>query len=84
MTPHVAAQVTEEVATFCREPQPAKAITVSLGLKPWENCQANYFAPFMAMHILERTIPDEPRRWMQRYRKREAGLAASKQLERGS
>ena len=71
MTPHVAAQV----AALCREPQPAKAIMAELGLKSWETCQANYLAPLIAMHILERTIPGKPRSRIQRYRTTEAGLA---------
>ena len=64
MTPHVAAQVTAEVtaqvAAFCREPQPAKAITAELGLKHWKTFQANYLALLMAIGILERTIPGKP------------------------
>ena len=83
MTPHVAAQVTAQVAALCREPQPAKAITAELGLKHWETCQANYLAPLIAMHILERTIPDEPRSRMQRYRTTEAGLAVLKNKASG-
>jgi len=75
MTPHVAAEVTAQVAAFRREPQPAKAIMAELGLKHWETCQANYPAPLMAMGILERIIPDKPRSRMQRYRTTEAGLA---------
>ncbi len=78
MTPHVAAQVTAEVVTFCREPQPAKAIMAELGLKHWKTFQANYLAPLMAMGILERTIPDKPRSRMQRYRTTEAGIAILK------
>ena len=67
MTPHAAAQVTAQVATFYREPQPAKAIMAELGLKHWKTFQANYLAPLVAMGILERTIPDKPRSRMQRY-----------------
>jgi hypothetical protein len=81
MTPHVAAQLTAQVAAFCREPKPAKATTAERGLKHWETCQANYSAPLMAMDILERTIPGKPRSRMQRYRTRETELAM---LERGT
>ena len=95
MTPHVTAQVTAEVtapacaeaasagrqvATFYREPQPAKAIMTELGLKHWKTFQTNYLAPLMAMGILERTIPDKPRSRMQRYRTTEAGKAALEEL----
>jgi hypothetical protein len=80
MTPHVAAEVTAQVATFCREPQPAKAIMAELGLKHLKTFQANYLAPLVAMGILERTIPDKPRSRMQRYRTTEAGVAM---LEKG-
>jgi hypothetical protein len=82
MTPHVAVQVTAEVtaqvAAFCRERQPAKAIMAELGLKQWKNFRANYLAPLVAMGILERTIPDKPRSRMQRYRTTEAELAVLK------
>jgi len=88
MTPHVAVQVTAEVtaqvAAFCCEPQPAKAIMAELGLKHWKTFQANNLAPLGAMGILERTIPDKPRSRMQRYKTMEAGLAASKEPERES
>jgi ATP-dependent DNA helicase RecG len=84
MTPHVAAEVTAQVAAFCREPQPAKAIMAELGLKHCETCQANYLAPWIAMGVLERTIPDKPRSRMQRYGTTEAWLAASRELERES
>ena len=77
-------QVTAQVAAFCREPQPAKAIMAELGLKHWETCQANYLAPLMAMGILERTIPEKPRSRMQRYSTTKAGLAASQKPERES
>ena len=60
-TVQVAVQVTAQVAAFCREPQPAKAIMAELGLKHRSTFQANYLAPLMAMDILERTIPDKPR-----------------------
>jgi len=95
MTPHVTAQVTAEVtapacaeaasagrqvAAFCREPQPAKAIMAELGLKHWKTFQANHLAPLMAMDILERTIPDKPRSRMQQYRTTEAGKAALEEL----
>ncbi|HEX7407396.1 MAG TPA: hypothetical protein VF515_07060 [Candidatus Binatia bacterium] len=69
------AEVTAQVAAFCREPQPAKAIMTELGLKHWKTFQANYLAPLMAMDILERTIPEKPRSRMQRYKTTEAGLA---------
>ena len=75
MTAQVTGQVTAQVAAFCREPQPAKAIMAELGLKHWKTFQANYLAPLMAMDILERTIPDKTRSRMQRYRTTEAGLA---------
>ena len=68
-------QVTAQVAAFCCELQPAKAITVSLGPRQRETCQANYLAPLVAMGILERTIPDKPRSGIQRYRTKGAGLA---------
>jgi hypothetical protein len=91
MTPHVAAQVTAEVtaqvAAFCREPKPAKAIMAEPVLKHWKTFQANYLAPLMAMDILERTIPGKlgkPRSRMQRYTTKKAGLAASKEPERES
>ena len=99
MTPHVAAQVTEEVAApacaeaasagrqvavFCREPKPAKAIMAELGLKHWKTFQTNYLAPLMALGVLERTVPDKSRSRMQRYRTTEGGLAASKEPERES
>jgi hypothetical protein len=71
MTPHVAAQV----AAFCREPKPAKAIRAELGLKHWKTFQANYLAPLMAMDMLKRTIPGKPRSRMQRYRTTEVGRA---------
>jgi hypothetical protein len=79
MTPHVAAQVTAQVAAFCREPQPVKAIMAELGLKHCKTFHANYFAPLVAMDILERTIPGKSRNRMQRYRTTEAGLAATKE-----
>ena len=85
MTPHVAAQVTAEVtaqvAAFCREPKPAKAIMAELGLKHWKTFQANYLEPLMGMGILERTIPDKPRIRLQRYKTTDAGLAM---LENGT
>ena len=84
MTAQVTAEVAAQVAAFCREPQRAKAIMAELGLKHWETCQANYLAPLMAMHILERTVPGKPRSRMQRYRTTEAGLATSKKPERES
>jgi len=74
----VTAEVTAQVAAFCREPQPAKAIMAELGLKHWKTFQANYLAPLMAMGILERTMPGKPRSRMQRYRTTEAGLAVMK------
>jgi hypothetical protein len=77
LTPHVTAQV----AAFCREPQPAKAIMAELGLEHWKTFQANYLAPVMAMDILGRTIPDKPRSRLQRYKTTEAGLAM---LENGT
>ena len=85
MTSHVTAQVTVEVAAqvaaFCRDPKPAKAIMVEPGLKHWKTFQANYLAPLMAMGILERTIPGKPRSRMQRYRTTKAGRAM---LEKGT
>jgi len=84
VTAQVTAEVTAQVATFCREPQPAKAIMAELGLKHWKTFQANYLVPLMDMGILERTIPSKPRSRMQRYRTTEAGLAASKEPERES
>jgi len=54
-----------------------------LGLKHWETCHANYLAPLMAMGVLERTIPDKPRRRMQRYRTTEAGPAVLKDKASG-
>ncbi len=88
MTLHVAAQVTAEVtaqvAAFCREAQPAKAIIAELGLKHWKMFQAKSLALLMAMRILERTIPDKPRSRMQKYRTTEAGRAALKAPERKS
>ena len=82
MTPHVAAQVTVQLAAFCREPQPAKAIMAELELKHWKTCQANYLAPLMAMDILERTIPDKPRSPKQRYRITPAGRAVLEQAQK--
>ena len=79
MTPHVAAEVTAQVATFCREPQPANAIMAELELKHWKTFQANSLAPLLAMGILERIMSDKPRSRMQRYRTTEAGLAALKE-----
>ena len=75
MTPHVGVQVTAQVAAFCHEPKPAKAIMAELGLKHCETFQANYLASLMAIGILERTVADKPRSQMQRYRTTEAGLA---------
>jgi ATP-dependent DNA helicase RecG len=94
MTPHVAAEVTapacaeaasagRQVAAFCREPQPGKAIMAELGLKHWKTFQASYLARLMAMDILERTIPNKPRSRMQRYRTTEAGIAALAQSGTG-
>ena len=85
MTPHAAAhvtaqvtaEVTAQVATFYREPQPAKAVMAELGLMHWKTFQANYLASLMARDILERTIPDKPRSRLQRYRTTEAGEAGA-------
>jgi len=86
VTAQVSAQVTAEViaqvARFCRDPKPAKAIMAELGLKHWKNFQANYLMPLMELGILERTIPDKPRSRLQRYRTTGAGLAAMKETER--
>ena len=78
------AQVTAQVAAFCREPQPAKAIMAELGLKHWKTFQANYLAPLMAMGVLERTIPEKPRSRLQRYRTTEQGLAMLKKGTTGA
>jgi len=66
-----------QVAAFCREPQPAKAIMAEPELKQRKTFQANHLAPLMAMGILE-TVPDKPRSRMQRYRTPEAGRAVTK------
>jgi hypothetical protein len=84
MTPHVAAEVTAQVATSCRDPQPAKAIMAELGLKHWKAFQTNYLALLVAMGILERIIPGKQRSRMQRYKTTEARLVASKEPERES
>ena len=66
------AQVTAQVAAFCREAKPGKAIMAELGLKHSKTFQTNYLPPLMAMGVLERTIPERPRSRMQRYRTTEA------------
>ena len=79
----VTAEVTAQVAVFCREPKPAKAIMAELGLKHWKTFQTNYLAPLMALGVLERTIPGKPRSRTQRYRTTEAGIAALAQSGTG-
>ena len=80
-TPQVTAQVTAQVATFCREPKPARAIMAELGLRHWKTFQANYLAPLLAMGILERTVPDKPRSRMQQYRTTQAGKTVLEETE---
>jgi len=70
------AEVSAQVAAFCREPKPAKGIMSELGLRHWKTFQANYLAPLMAMGVFERTIPDKPRSRLQRYRTTEKGRTA--------
>jgi len=69
------AQVTAQVAAFCRVPRSAKEIMAELGLKHWKTFQSNYLLLSIEMRVLERTIPDKPRRRMQRYRATEVALA---------
>jgi hypothetical protein len=91
MTPHVAvpscaeaASAGRQVAAFCRDPKPTKAIMTEPVLKHWKTFQTNHLAPLMAMGILERTIPGKPRSRMQRYTTTRVRLAASKEPERES
>jgi predicted HTH transcriptional regulator len=77
-TAQVAAQVTAQVAAFCRVPRSAKEIMAVLGLKHWKTFQSNYLVPLMKVGVLVRTIPDKPQSRLQRYRTTVAGEAALK------
>jgi ATP-dependent DNA helicase RecG len=88
VTAEVSAQVTAEVvaqvATFCRDPKPAKAIMAELGLKHWKTFQTNYLIPLINMGILERTIPDKPRSSSQKYRLTEQGRQILEKQTKGN
>ena len=79
--PVVTAQVTAQVALFCREPRSAREIMTHLQLHHWKTFQANYLSPFILAGLLARTIPDKPTSRLQKYRltaKGHAWLASRK------
>ncbi len=80
----VTGQVAEQVLRFCQVPRKASEIRELLHLKHRETFTDNYLRPLLEKGWLEPTIPGKPRSRMQRYRTTEAGLAASKEPERGS
>jgi len=67
------AQVTAQVAAFCRVPQSARDIMRILDLKHWKTFQENYLKPLIVNGILEMTIPDKPTSRLQKYRLTDKG-----------
>lgn len=73
--PVATAQVTAQVALFCREPRSAREIMAHLELRHWKTFQANYLIPLLKAGLLTRTIPNKPTSRLQKYLLTEEGRA---------
>ena len=77
VTPQVAPQVTPQLVAALKaarsEPRTREELQSASGIKDREHYRRAYIEPMLAAGWLERTIPEEPRSRLQKYRLTEAG-----------